>query len=135
VPPTSSTLDPFSAIAEPRRREVLATLAHGELPVNDIVAALGWPQPQVSKHLAVLREVGIVAVRRRGRERLYSINGEGLKTIHDWTAMFGRFWTHHIDRVKLRAEALARAAEAESAAAAPIAPHPLLAIRHPSKES
>jgi len=110
VPPTSSTLDSFSAIAEPRRREVLATLAGGELPVNEIVQRLGWPQPQVSKHLAVLRDVGIVAVRRRGRQRMYSINGEQLKTIHDWTRMFERFWTHQLDQIKMRAEAKARAA-------------------------
>ncbi len=136
-----TTLDPFNAIAEPKRREVLDALAKAfaagnpEVAVNDLVNILQWPQPQVSKHLAVLREVGIVAVRHRGRERLYSINGEGLKTIHDWTAMFDKFWTHKLDRIKLRAEALARAAEGESAASSSIAPHPLLAIRHPSKES
>jgi DNA-binding transcriptional ArsR family regulator len=115
VPPTPATRDAFTAIAEPRRREVLATLAHGELRVNQIVAALGWPQPQVSKHLAVLRDVGIVAVRRRGRERVYSIEGQGLKTIHDWTAMFDKFWTHNLDRIKQHAEAKARAAETKPA--------------------
>lgn len=121
MPRAPATLDPFNAIAEPKRREVLAALAKAsrsgttEVPVNDLVNLLHWPQPQVSKHLAVLREVGIVAVRRRGRERLYSINGEGLKTIHDWAAMFDRFWTHHIDRVKQHAEAAARAAHAHQA--------------------
>ncbi len=110
MPPTPSTLDPFSAIAEPRRREVLAKMAElggGELAVNDIVAALGWPQPQVSKHLAVLRDVGILAVRRRGRERLYSVNGEQLKTIHDWIKMYEHFWDHKLARIKQRAEAAA----------------------------
>lgn len=114
MPPTLSTLDPFSAIAEPRRREVLAKMAElggGELPVNDIVAALGWPQPQVSKHLAILRDVGILAVRRRGRERLYSINGDSLKTIHDWTKMYEQFWDHQLGRIKRRAETKAAAAK------------------------
>lgn len=136
MPRSPTTLDPFNAIAEPKRRDVLAALAQAstagrnEVPVNDLVNILHWPQPQVSKHLAVLREVGIVAVRRRGRERLYSINGDQLKTIHDWAAMFDRFWTHHIDRVKARAEAMARAAELSAA------PHPLLSPNiHPSQES
>jgi len=115
VPPISSTLDPFAALAEPRRRDLLTALSKGEQPVNTLVIALGWPQPQVSKHLAILREVNLVAVRRRGRERVYSINGPTLKTIRDWTAMFDRFWTHHLDRVKLHAEAAARAAEAKAA--------------------
>src|SRR3954467_15923094 len=77
-------LDPFAALAEPKRREVLALLSRGEKPVNDLVEALGWPQPQVSKHLATLREAGIVAVRREGRHRIYSVNGQQLKPIHDW---------------------------------------------------
>jgi DNA-binding transcriptional ArsR family regulator len=125
-----TTLDPFNAIAEPKRREVLIALAKAsnsgttEVPVNDLVDLLQWPQPQVSKHLAVLREVGIVAVHRRGRQRLYSINGSALKTIHDWAAMFDRFWTHHIDRVKQHAEAAARAAEAAAATKINSEPNP-----------
>ncbi len=132
MPPTLSTLDPFSAIAEPRRREVLATLSRGELPVNDIVAALGWPQPQVSKHLAVLRDVGILAVRRRGRERVYSINGDSLKTIHDWIKMYEHFWDHKLARIKQRAEAAARVAAHH--AAPPHGPPTLRPSTHPKKE-
>src|SRR5438067_296297 len=100
MPRAPTTLDPFSAIAEPKRRKVLGTLRRGERPVNEIVAALGWPQPQVSKHLAVLREVGLVAVRRRGRERVYSVNGQTLKPIHDWIKMYEKFWERHLDRIK-----------------------------------
>ncbi len=136
MPPTPSTLDPFSAIAEPRRRELLETLAHagGELPVNDIVAALGWPQPQVSKHLAVLREVGILAVRRRGRERLYSVNGERLKTIHDWIKMYEHFWDHKLARIKRRAEAAAKLT-AQANVHHPAPPHgPLHPSAHPRKD-
>ncbi len=109
MPRAPTTLDPFNAIAEPRRREVLGALAGGEKPVNDLVKALGWPQPQVSKHLAVLREVGLVAVRRDGRKRMYAINGDQLKPIHDWTKLFERFWEHQLDRIKARAEANIRA--------------------------
>jgi DNA-binding transcriptional ArsR family regulator len=108
---SSATLDAFTAIAEPRRREVLGALAAGggEQAVGDLVITLGWPQPQVSKHLGVLREVGLVTVRRRGRHRMYSVNGEQLKPIHDWVQMFERFWTQHIDRIKDRAERAAQA--------------------------
>src|SRR5262245_11791248 len=102
-----TTLDPFNAIAEPKRRQVLGALARGggELPVNDIVCFLGWPQPQVSKHLAVLREVGLVTVRREGRMRLYRVNGERIRPIHAWTKTFERFWEHQLQRIKARAEA------------------------------
>jgi len=108
VPPAISTLDPFAALAEPRRRELLFTLSKGEQAVEEIVATLGWPQPQVSKHLGVLREVGLVAFEPRGRRRVYRINGDAIKTIHDWTAMFDKFWTHNLDRIKRHAEAKAR---------------------------
>jgi DNA-binding transcriptional ArsR family regulator len=84
----ATTLDPFNAVAEPKRRQVLETLAHGEMPVSDLVGRLGWPQPMVSKHLGVLKEVGLVTARRDGRQRLYRVNGERLKTIHDWAKMF-----------------------------------------------
>lgn len=106
---SSATLDAFTAVAEPRRREVLGALAAGEQAVSDLVITLGWPQPQVSKHLGVLREVGLVTVRRRGRHRMYSVNGEQLKPIHDWVQMFEQFWTQHIDRIKQRAERAAQA--------------------------
>jgi DNA-binding transcriptional ArsR family regulator len=110
MPRAPTTLDAFNAIAEPKRREVLAAIANrgGDTAVNDLVETLGWPQPQVSKHLAVLREVGLVAVRREGRERRYSVIGAQLKTIHDWTAMFERFWQSQLDRIKAKAEAKAR---------------------------
>jgi DNA-binding transcriptional ArsR family regulator len=111
----ATTLDPFNAIAEPRRRQVLGALASGgrELPVNAIVEVLGWPQPQVSKHLAVLRQVGVVSVRRRGRERMYRVNGDKIKAIHDWTKSFEEFWTHQLDRIKRRAEFIAAAKTVE----------------------
>jgi DNA-binding transcriptional ArsR family regulator len=104
MPRAPTTLDPFNAVAEPKRRQVLETLAAGEMPVNDLVGRLGWPQPMVSKHLGVLREVGLVSERRDGRRRLYQVNGEKLKTIHDWAKMFERFWAHQLLRIKERAE-------------------------------
>lgn len=108
----ATTLDAFNALAEPKRREVLAVLAvdgvEGEMPVNMVVESLGWPQPQVSKHLAVLREVGLVSVRRQGRERLYRVNGEAIKSVHDWTKLFERFWDSQLDRIKRRAEEKAK---------------------------
>jgi len=106
----ATTLDPFNAVAEPRRREVLAVLGRGsgEYSVTELVKQLAWPQPLVSKHLAVLREVGVVSVEKRGRERVYSVNGEKLKTIYDWAKGFERFWEHQLGRVKERAERMAR---------------------------
>jgi DNA-binding transcriptional ArsR family regulator len=103
-----TTLDPFNAIAEPKRREVLDLLIGGEMPVNGIVKTLGWPQPQVSKHLGVLRQVGLVDVRRSGRQQLYKLNAGQLKPIHDWVRTFERFWTHHLQRIKAVAEAKAK---------------------------
>jgi DNA-binding transcriptional ArsR family regulator len=100
----ATTLDPFNAVAEPKRRLVLEALAEREMPVNDLVVRLGWPQPMVSKHLGVLKEVGLVTARRDGRQRLYQVNGEKLKTIHDWAKMFERFWAHQLLRIKERAE-------------------------------
>ena len=100
----ATTLDPFSAVAEPKRRLVLEALGEGERPVGDIVDRLRWPQPMVSKHLAVLKEVGLVSVRREGRQRLYSVNGQQLKSIHDWAKGFERLWTHQLLRIKERAE-------------------------------
>ena len=80
----ATTTDAFNAVAEPRRRQILDVLAAGERPVNDLVELLGLPQPQVSKHLRVLREVGLVEVRDVGRQRLYRLDGRPLKPIHDW---------------------------------------------------
>jgi len=105
MPRSATTLDSFNAIAELKRRQVLDILAKGEQPVNDLVEGLGWPQPQVSKHLGVLLRVGLVEVRREGRQRLYSVNGGKLKPVHDWVASFERFWEHQIIRIKERAEA------------------------------
>ncbi|MYW92747.1 winged helix-turn-helix transcriptional regulator [Amycolatopsis rubida] len=88
----ATTADVFNAVAEPRRREILDVLAEGERPVNDLVRMLGLGQPQVSKHLRVLREVGAVEVRDEGRQRLYSLNGRALKPIHDWVRRYERSW-------------------------------------------
>ena len=104
----ATTLDPFNAVAEPKRRRVLETLADGEMPVGDLVGRLGWPQPMVSKHLGVLKAVGLVTARRDGRQRLYRVNGERLKTIHDWAKMFEKFWSHQLLRIKERAERKAK---------------------------
>jgi DNA-binding transcriptional ArsR family regulator len=88
----ATTADAFNAVAEPRRRRILDLLAAGELPVNDLVAALGVAQPVVSKHLRVLREVGLVDVRDAGRQRLYRLNGQPLQPIHDWVRSFAQSW-------------------------------------------
>ena len=88
----ATTADAFNAVAEPRRREILDVLASGEVAVNDLVALLGLAQPQVSKHLRVLREVGLVEVRDQGRERLYRLNGRPLKPIHDWVSNYQQAW-------------------------------------------
>jgi DNA-binding transcriptional ArsR family regulator len=96
---TATTLDPFTAVAEPRRRRILDALVDGERPVNDLVRLLGIAQPQVSKHLRVLREVGVVDVRGAGRQRLYRLNGPALKPIHDWVAAYERTWSDRFDRL------------------------------------
>jgi DNA-binding transcriptional ArsR family regulator len=103
----ATTADVFNAIAEPRRRELLDYLLTGERDVTAIVDRLGWPQALVSKHLTVLRSVRLVTVRAEGRRRIYRVNGERLKPIHDWTATYERFWTLQLDRIKQRAEATA----------------------------
>ena len=95
----ATTTDAFNAIAEPRRRAILDVLADGERSVGDLVEALGLAQPQVSKHLKVLREVGAVEVREAGRRRLYRINGEALKPVHDWVASFEQLWSERFDRL------------------------------------
>ena len=88
----ATTTDAFNAVAEPRRRQILDVLAGGERPVNDLVRVLGMAQPQVSRHLGVLREVGLVEVRDQGRQRLYRVNGAPLKPIHDWVRKFEQTW-------------------------------------------
>src|SRR6266852_875254 len=89
----ATTADAFNAVAEARRRQILDVLAGGERPVNNLVRQLGLPQPQVSKHLRVLREVGAVEVRDEGRQRLYRLNGHALKRIHDWVKTYERSWS------------------------------------------
>src|SRR5580658_7806358 len=100
----ATTSDAFNAVAEPRRRQILSYLALHERPVGDIVTALNLDQPSVSKHLGVLRDVGLVHVRRNGRHRLYRTNAEAIRPLHDWTGTFERFWRHQLSRIKERAE-------------------------------
>ena len=95
--PTATTADVFGAIAEPQRRRILDLLAEGERPVGDLVATTGLTQPQVSKHLRVLREVGVVDVREDGRRRLYRLNGPALKPIHDWVVGFEALWNERFE--------------------------------------
>jgi DNA-binding transcriptional ArsR family regulator len=95
----ATTTDAFNAVAEPRRRQILDALAGGERSVNDLVDALGLAQPQVSKHLRVLREVGAVQVREEGRQRLYRLNGQALKPIYDWVRSYERSWTERFDQL------------------------------------
>jgi DNA-binding transcriptional ArsR family regulator len=104
MPRAATTSDPFNAIAEPRRRDILDYLALRERPVGDIVAELGLAQPSVSKHLRVLREVGLVDVRRDGRNILYRTNIEAMRPLHEWTSRFERYWQHQLHRIKERAE-------------------------------
>jgi DNA-binding transcriptional ArsR family regulator len=95
----ATTTDVFNAVAEPRRRDILGALAGGERPVGDLVSELGLAQPQVSKHLRVLREVGAVNVRDDGRRRLYSLNGRALKPIHDWVSGYEQLWTERFEAI------------------------------------
>ena len=102
----ATTADAFNAVAEPRRRQILDALATRERPVNELVRLLGVAQPQVSKHLRVLREVGVVEVREEGRQRLYRLNGRALKPIHDWVSGFERSWTERFDQLDVVLEDL-----------------------------
>jgi DNA-binding transcriptional ArsR family regulator len=102
----ATTADAFNAVAEPRRRAILDVLAGGERPVNDLVQALGLAQPQVSKHLRVLREVGAVDVRDHGRQRLYRLNGHALKPIHDWVKAYEQTWSERFERLDVVLEDL-----------------------------
>lgn len=101
----ATTSDAFNAVAEPRRRDILNYLAQQERPVGDIVVSLGMEQPSVSKHLRVLRNVGLVRVRRNGRHMFYRTNAEAIRPLHEWTEKFERLWQHQLNRVKERAEA------------------------------
>ena len=93
----ATTTDAFNAVAEPRRRQILDLLAQRERPVNDLVTLLGLAQPQVSKHLRVLREVNLVHVRDEGRQRLYRLNAAPLRDIHDWLAKYQQLWASRFD--------------------------------------
>ncbi len=93
----ATTTDAFNAVAEPRRRQILDVLAGGERAVNDLVRLLGLPQPQVSKHLRVLREVGLVDVRDEGRHRMYRLNGRPLRPIHEWVKNYERSWNERFE--------------------------------------
>ena len=105
MPRAATTTDAFNAIAEPRRRQIIDVLRGGRVhAVGDLVKRLRIPQPTVSKHLGVLRRVGIVSVSRHGRRRMYRLNAEELKPVHDWVKNYESFWTHQLDRIKERAE-------------------------------
>ena len=101
----ATTSDAFNAVAEPRRRDILNFLTLQERPVGEIVLALGMEQPSVSKHLAVLKDVGLVRARREGRNMLYRLNADAIRPLHEWTSTFEKFWRHQLLRVKERAEA------------------------------
>ncbi len=105
MPRASTTSDAFNAVAEPRRRQILEYLALEERTVNAIVDGLRMEQPSVSKHLRVLRDVGLVRVRRNGRHMFYRTNAEAIRPVHDWAKTFERFWSHQLSRIKERAEA------------------------------
>jgi DNA-binding transcriptional ArsR family regulator len=109
MPRAPTTSDVFNAIAEPRRRQIVELLARrGALTVGAVVVTLGLSQPAVSKHLGVLRKVGVVAVVKQGQQRVYSLEAEKLKTVHDWVKAFEELWSHQLDRIKERAEHRAR---------------------------
>jgi DNA-binding transcriptional ArsR family regulator len=104
----ATTTDVFNAIAEPRRRQIVEILARrGAMAVGALVLALGLPQPAVSKHLGVLRQVNVVSADKNGRQRVYRLNARELKSVYDWAKSFEHFWSHQLDRIKQRAEAKA----------------------------
>jgi DNA-binding transcriptional ArsR family regulator len=109
----ATTADAFNAVAEPRRRQILDLLAGGERPVNDLVRKMGIAQPQVSKHLRVLREVGAVEVREQGRQRLYRLNGRALKPIHDWIKDYEDSWSERFELMDAVLEELKREEQAD----------------------
>jgi DNA-binding transcriptional ArsR family regulator len=96
---TATTADVFNAVAEERRRDILDALRHGEAAVGDLVERLDLAQPQVSKHLRVLREVGLVRCDRVGRRRIYRIDGRALRPVHDWIRQFEQTWNERYDRL------------------------------------
>ena len=95
----ATTSDVFNAIAEPQRREILVLLRAGEWPVTDLAQALGMSQPRASKHLRVLREVGLVRDRKAGKQRIYGLDARGLRSVHEWVGGFEQFWNGSFDRL------------------------------------
>ena len=114
MPRAATTSDAFNAVAETRRRQILVYLAGRERSVGELVAEMSLEQPSVSKHLRVLRDVGLVESRRDGRHILYRTNAEAIRPLHEWTSRFERFWQHQLSRVKERAEEMARNMPADS---------------------
>lgn len=110
----ATTSDPFNAVAEPRRRDILRLLSEHERPVGEIVIRLRLGQPSVSKHLGVLRRVGLVRARREGRQILYRTVPQAIRPLHEWTKTFEKYWIHQLDRVKERAEAKASGIQANT---------------------
>lgn len=109
MPRAATTADVFNAIAEPRRREIIGLMRDGrEHAVGELVVKLRMPQPAVSKHLGVLRQVRLVSVEKRGQQRFYRLNAEQLKPVHDWVRNYERFWNRKIDRIKEISERKAR---------------------------
>lgn len=105
MPRARTTADVFNAIAEPRRRQIVEVLAmRGAVAVGTLAITLGLPQPAVSKHLGVLRTVGVVAVIKQGKQRVYHLEAQKLKAVHDWVKGFEKLWSHQLDRIKQRAE-------------------------------
>lgn len=111
MPRAATTTDPFNAVAEPRRREILSYLAGEERSVGEIVVRLRLAQPSVSKHLRVLRAVGLVRARRHGRSILYRTDPAAIRPLHEWTGTFEHLWRHQLMRVKERAETKAQASD------------------------
>jgi len=105
MPRAATTTDVFNAVAEPRRREIIGLLNDGqEWAVGAVVLRMNLAQPAVSKHLGVLRKVGVVTVIKRGQHRLYRLDAAKLQPIHEWVKAYERYWTHQISRIKERAE-------------------------------
>src|SRR5438093_12008859 len=120
----ATTSDVFNAIAEPQRREILVLLRAGERPVTELAQELGMAQPGASKHLRVLREVGLVRDRKAGKQRLYGLDARGLRPVHEWTGGFGRVWNQSFDRLDTYVQDLKQARQEEQpmAATGPDAP-------------
>lgn len=104
----ATTTDAFNAVAEPRRREILDVLADGELSVNEIAQVVEMSQPLVSKHLRILKEVGLVRSRAAGRRRLYRLDATALQPIHHWVKEYERHWNEQMDRLDVYLDELQR---------------------------